>query len=58
VSPEDKFALRYLKEIDAKIRGNKDAARKRTIERLNRFQDSIKKRFASASLDDLAVRDH
>ncbi len=57
VSPGDKFALRYLKEIDAKMGGAKDVASKRTIERLNRFQEAIKKRFASASLDDLPVGD-
>jgi tetratricopeptide (TPR) repeat protein len=57
VSPGDKFALRYLKEIDAKMAGEKGAAGKKIIERLNRFQDAIKKRFASASLDDLTAGD-
>jgi len=57
VSPGDKFALRYLKEIDAKRGGGEGAAGKRTIERLNRFQDAVRKRFASASPDDLAAGD-
>jgi tetratricopeptide (TPR) repeat protein len=57
VSPGDKFALHYLKEIDAKMGGGEGAAGKRTIERLNRFQDAVRKRFASTSLDDLAAGD-
>jgi tetratricopeptide (TPR) repeat protein len=57
VSPGDKFALRYLKDLDTKMGGEKGAARRRTIERLNRFQHAINKRFASASPYDLAAGD-
>jgi tetratricopeptide (TPR) repeat protein len=57
VSPGDKFALRYLKDLDTKMGGEKGAARRRTIERLNRFQHAINKRFASTSPCDLAAGD-
>lgn len=46
ISPDDKFALRYMKEIDSKKMAGMSDSSKKKVERLNAFRDAIKKRFS------------
>ena len=57
LSPGDKFAVRYLKGIESQMAATKGGAAGKTIERLNRFQAAINKRFAPDALNDLASGD-
>jgi tetratricopeptide (TPR) repeat protein len=57
MSPGDKFALHYLGEIEAKLTAGKGDARRRTIDRLNQFQEAIHKRFSDGPLNDITAGD-
>ena len=57
ISPGDKFALHYLEEIEAKLSAGKGDARRRTIDRLNQFQEAIHKRFNAGPLNDITAGD-
>jgi len=46
LSPDDKFAVHYLKDIDGQVDGEKA---RRTVERLNKLLEGIKKAFAPDS---------
>lgn len=45
VSPGDKFALRYLREIEEKVSKEKGDARLMAINRLNQFRETVHRRF-------------
>jgi tetratricopeptide (TPR) repeat protein len=49
ISPDDRFALRYIKEIEDKNSAGKGDAGHKIIERLNQFQQAIHKRFKTAT---------
>lgn len=57
ISPGDKFALRYLREIETKKAGGKGDAGRNAVVRLNGFLAAIKKRFAVDSSHDLVRGD-
>ncbi len=57
VSSGDKFALRYLSEIEAKLSAGKGNAQLRTIDRLNQFREAIHQRFNSNHLNNISAGD-
>ena len=57
LSPGDRFAVRYLKEIESQMAATKGGAAGRTIERLNRFQAAINKRFAPDARNEFSAGD-
>ena len=57
VSPGDKFALRYLSEIETKLPAKKSDAKLRTIKRLNQFQADIHQRFDPNPLNNCSAGD-
>ncbi len=57
LSPGDRFAARYLKEIEIQLGGDRDAVRRRTIERLNKFLEAVRVRFDAGSIGGPAAGD-
>jgi tetratricopeptide (TPR) repeat protein len=57
VSPGDKFALRYLSEIETKLSAGKSDAKLRTIDRLNQFREAIHHRFNPNPLNNNSAGD-
>lgn len=57
VSPGDRFALRYLGEIEAQLPAGKVDSRRKTIDTLNRFREAIHRRFDANSLNNSRAGD-